>query len=254
VSERLYSDVFGGAAIVIQARSRSSRLPGKTLAIVEGRPLLAWQIERLRTAGAPVIVATSANREDDTLADVAAAAGARLVRGPEMDVLARYGMIVARWPFRVIGFCGADQPLADPALFRRLFAEFTPPYTRTVGQPYGLHLWAVSADAIVEADQMAESALEREHTGAFWDQRPTEYPCHVIAETPDESHHRLTVDHPADLTLHRHIIRVLADRWPHVTTQDVLDVLHANPGWETDTVRIRQWKWAGFEDAVRVKA
>jgi spore coat polysaccharide biosynthesis protein SpsF len=254
MSERLYADIFGGAAIVIQARQRASRLPGKTLLKVDGKPLLAWQIERLRTVGVPVVVATTTDPSDNQLAEVARLAGARVIRGPDKDVIARYGMVVARWPFSVVGFVGADQPLADPHLFRRLFAEFVPPYTRTVGQPYGLHLWAVTADAIVDADQNATGDIEREHTGAFWDHHPADYPCHVIVDTPDESHHRLTIDHPADFELHRRILEGFADRWPDVTTQDIVDTLHAFPEWETETSAIEQWKWSGFEDAVRVKA
>ena len=53
----------------IQARMNSTRLPGKTLRMVAGKPLLGWQISRLQRSRLldEIIVATSTSSDDDVL-------------------------------------------------------------------------------------------------------------------------------------------------------------------------------------------
>jgi spore coat polysaccharide biosynthesis protein SpsF len=239
-------------AIIIQARQGSHRLPGKTLAEVVGQPLLAWQVSRLKKV-APVIVATTWDPADTAVGHVASSAGASVVRGPVNDVVHRVWLAAFYHDVQAIAFLGADQPLMDPDTIRQVLdaVHDGAVYARTTGQPYGLHAWAVTRWALDMANRHATTTEEREHTGAFWDRRPKEYPVRVLSTVPDESHHRLTIDHAADLALHRRIMARLSKRWPDVTTQDVLDLLHANPEWEFDTGQITQWKWSGFEEAVR---
>src|SRR5262245_44509541 len=79
--------------IVIQARLGSTRLPGKVLADVGGRPLLVRQIERLRLVPAidHIVVATSDAALDDPIETlVRSLDNVGLWRGPEEDVLARF--------------------------------------------------------------------------------------------------------------------------------------------------------------------
>ena len=71
---------MSGAAVVLQARMGSARLPGKVLATVGGRSMLAQAVDRLRGAsGLPVVLATTLGPEDDVL--VSAAEYARLTSG-----------------------------------------------------------------------------------------------------------------------------------------------------------------------------
>ena len=93
---------------IIQARTRSSRLPGKVLAPILDQPLLELLLRRVEAA--PVEewwVATSDEPEDDALAVQAAAWGARVYRGDSEDVLSRYVEIAsdsgARWIVRASG-------------------------------------------------------------------------------------------------------------------------------------------------------
>ena len=62
---------------ILQARMSSSRLPGKVLMPLAGAPLVLRQIERVRRARRidQMVLATSTERSDDILADVAGAAG-----------------------------------------------------------------------------------------------------------------------------------------------------------------------------------
>src|SRR5690242_12761537 len=103
--------------VVIQARMGSSRLPGKVLMDLGGRPALALQLERLRPLQVDhVTIATTTEPRDDVLVDLARDHGVDAVRGPEDDVLARFAVAVDRFDPSSVVRLTADCPLTDPAL------------------------------------------------------------------------------------------------------------------------------------------
>ena len=105
-----------GAVCIVQARMGSSRLPGKMLEDLGGRPLLWHILQRARLVGAavPVVLATTTHARDDALAEVAAALGVATVRGDEQDVLGRYLLALERHPARWVARVCGDSPLFDP--------------------------------------------------------------------------------------------------------------------------------------------
>jgi len=110
-----------GVIGIIQARLRSSRLPGKILAPIAGRPLLAVLIERLRSARVEEWwLATTDGLDDDVTAAWGDALGVRVHRGSVDDVLSRYTAIIRergpRWIVRVT----ADDPFMDGAFINAL--------------------------------------------------------------------------------------------------------------------------------------
>ena len=70
----------------------SSRLPGKTLMDLEGKPVLGWMLDRLvkSTTLDQVVVATSALSGDDPICDYCKSSGYEFYRGDEKDVLKRF--------------------------------------------------------------------------------------------------------------------------------------------------------------------
>ena len=101
----------------IQARTGSSRLPGKVLADVAGAPLILRVVERVREARLVdrVLVLTSSEPVDDELCALCERADVPFQRGPLVDVLARYGALLAEFePDQVVHVTG-DCPLVDPA-------------------------------------------------------------------------------------------------------------------------------------------
>ena len=79
-----------GVLVVIQARYNSTRLPGKALYPLGGRPMLAYLLERLGGGPWRLCLATTEGPEDDALAAWGHALGVPVVRGEGQDVLARY--------------------------------------------------------------------------------------------------------------------------------------------------------------------
>jgi len=100
-------------AIVLQARMGSSRLPGKVLAAINGKPVLAHCVERPRASSLRVIVATTTGSEDDAGAETAARLGAPVLRGPSDDVLGRYAMAVEQFGLVEVVRATADNPAVD---------------------------------------------------------------------------------------------------------------------------------------------
>ncbi|HEY7816978.1 MAG TPA: NTP transferase domain-containing protein, partial [Vicinamibacteria bacterium] len=108
--------------IVVSARMRSTRCPGKAVALLAGKPLLSHPLERMASIGGAsrVVLATSIEPENDVLAMLAEGLGVGVYRGDEDDVLGRY-LEVARLRnadhlVRVTG----DNPLTDLPLIDRL--------------------------------------------------------------------------------------------------------------------------------------
>ena len=78
--------------IIVQARTGSTRLPGKILKKVMGKTLLEYQIERLRrvTLADDLIIATTTKKNDNQIVNLVENIGVKYYRGSEEDVLSRY--------------------------------------------------------------------------------------------------------------------------------------------------------------------
>jgi spore coat polysaccharide biosynthesis protein SpsF (cytidylyltransferase family) len=121
-------------AAIVQARMASTRLPGKSLALLAGRPLIAHVCARARAARSvgEVVLATTTDPSDDPLVAWARAAGVACVRGPVDDVLGRYALAAKSVPDAdAILRVTADDPFKDPDvidatvdLFRRGKLDF----------------------------------------------------------------------------------------------------------------------------------
>src|SRR5262249_2392804 len=113
---------MGNAAIVLQARMGSQRLPGKTLALIAGRTILEHCIERLRaTSGLPLVVATTTREEDDPVAREGLRLGAGVVRGPDEDVLGGFLLVAEKLALDDLIRATADNPAVDMESPRRVF-------------------------------------------------------------------------------------------------------------------------------------
>jgi len=226
---------------VLQARFSSSRLPGKVLKPILGKPMLALQIERIQRSQCidHLIVATSDRGQDEPIATLCDQLGVECFRGSLEDVLSRFYQatqaISAQQVVRLTGDC----PLCDPALIDRLI-EFHldgsydySSNTIVPTYPDGLDVEVIRFCCLKQAHQEAVLPSHREHVTQFIHQQPQRFKLGDYRDLVDRSSLRWTVDEPLDLELISKIYESLYLQNPNFTTQDVLDWLYAHPKWLT---------------------
>jgi spore coat polysaccharide biosynthesis protein SpsF len=195
---------------IIQARLGSTRLPGKVLAEVGGRPLLARQIERLRRARTldELVVATTTKTDDDAIKQLAHALGVGCFRGPADDVLHRFALAARDAAADVVVRVTADCPLIDPTIVDQAVRAICEQpaacdYASNVLErtyPRGLDVEAMWSDALLRMDRLARSPSAREHVTTFARfERPDLFLLRSIRDWEDNSDLRWTVDTAEDL-------------------------------------------------------
>lgn len=220
----------------------SSRLPGKVLKDIAGRPMLSYQMERLRRVkrAERIVVATTDQPADDAVERFCQKEKIACVRGSEHDVLARYHLAIERFPADVVVRITADCPLIDPAIVDEAIAAYEPDYVSNMLEttyPYGMAVEVFSAQALREAHREAKDPAEREHVTPFIYRHPERYRLRSLTMAPNLSHHRWTVDTPEDFEL---VSRLLKTLKPHFTLQDVLAVLDKHPDWCAINAHVEQ--------------
>ena len=155
---------------IVQARAASGRLPGKVLREVAGRPMVAYLIDRLRHAEGldDVMLATSVEASDDSVAAVAGNEGCRCYRGPLDNVAARLlGAARAAGADAFVRVSG-DSPLLDPKLVSRAVALYREGEAEIVSNvvvrtyPKGQSVEVVATETLARALPQF-SASDREH-------------------------------------------------------------------------------------------
>jgi spore coat polysaccharide biosynthesis protein SpsF (cytidylyltransferase family) len=224
---------------VIQARMSSARLPGKVMAEIEGRPMIAILLQRLRRARLvdDVVLATSLSRADDELADFVLRAGCRVYRGSESDVLER--VIEAAAGADSIVRITADCPLTDPEIVDSVCAAFDGAdvdYSSNVDPPSfpdGLDVEVVSMAALKRVHESETEPRFREHVTLSIRERGG-FSRINVPFINDLSRLRWTVDEPTDLEVIRRVFRHfrprLDFRWSEVLalSQQDPDLFAAN--------------------------
>lgn len=195
---------------VIQARMTSTRLPGKVLLPLAGRPMLTRVVERaLRAPGIDVVcVAVPEGPAHQPLVDLAETMpGVVAVRGPEHDVLHRTVLAAQETGATTVVRVTSDCPFLDPGVTGAVVAAQLSagvPYARTAfstGFPLGFDTEAVAVESLLSADIEATDPYEREHVTPFIWRRPARFPNLYLDRQPDLRSWRLVVDSPEDYGL-----------------------------------------------------
>lgn len=194
----------GIVLVIVQARMGSTRLPGKVLRDLGGRPVLGWVLRAAAAAAVgDVVVATTHLAEDDPVAHLAEDHGVACVRGEPDDVLRRFAQVLDQHGDAPFVRLTADCPLVDPQVVAAAAAAFSSArvdYASTVqprSLPRGLDVQVASARALRAADREADG-YHRAHVLSWVAERPDRFPALHLQFAPAAPDFRVTLDTPDD--------------------------------------------------------
>ncbi|MBI5643506.1 MAG: glycosyltransferase family protein [Deltaproteobacteria bacterium] len=216
--------------IVIQARMGSTRLPGKVLKDLSGRPMLSHIIERLKAVrnSDVLIVATSTNKADNAVEEFCSREGVDCFRGDEGDVLDRYYKTALHFKLDHIVRATADNPLVDPVEVSRLIDlhhKENADYTHSFGKlPIGVGAECFSFGSLERSWRDGVKPNHREHVNEYIQERPEAFRIEEL-DIPVEKRApnlRLTVDTPEDFKRAEMIYEKLSRAGELITTEDAI--------------------------------
>jgi len=241
--------------VVIQARTGSTRLPGKVLLGAAGAPLLQRMIERVSAARTPgtVVIATTELADDDAISGIARHTGVACIRGHATDCLDRHVAAARATSADVVVKIPSDCPLIDPATIDRVIGAFlAEPDVDYVSNlhpatwPDGFDVEVMTRGALETAWREATRPLDREHTTPFlWDNPERFVTQNVAWETGRDlsRSHRLTLDYPEDYAVIRAIYDELWSPDQLFTLAEILAVLDARPALAAINAMHRGTTW-----------
>lgn len=218
---------------LIQARMSSSRLPGKVLAELGGKPMICFMVDRVARAQSvdQIAVVTSEDPSDDVLVETLAAHGVETIRGPLDDVLARYALAAERFSATTFLRLTGDCPLIDPQLIDQVVelkrargldyaSNIDPP-----GFADGMDIECFSREALFRAHVQAQKQPEREHVTLWMREAENELERANLPSAFPSQNLRLTVDYADDLEVARRIVNALGRAFDYF---DILRFLQHN--------------------------
>lgn len=226
---------------ILQARVSSTRLPGKVLKPILGKPMLSHQIDRVLQSRRidQLVIATSTDPSDDQLEILCRQTGVSCFRGSLNDVLDRFYLAAkTRRPQHVVRLTG-DCPLIDPEIIDAVIDFYLAgsyDYASNAIQPTfpdGLDVEVFRFSTLKQAWKEAALPSQREHVTPFIHQQPDRYRIGHYCNAEDLSHLRWTVDEPEDFKLITLIYETLYPANPDFTMQDILNLVDAKPELRT---------------------
>jgi spore coat polysaccharide biosynthesis protein SpsF len=206
---------------VIQARTGSTRLPGKVLLPLAGRSVLGWVVRAARLSGVDdLVVATTTEAGDDAVVAECINLGVDVVRGPVDDVLTRFiGAVHGRSATAVARFT-ADCPLLDPHVVAAVIDAWRRnpwlDYASTALPrclPRGMDAEVVRGATLAHLAETVTGYHRVHVTSAIYTQ-PDAYRMLGLALQPGASDLRVTLDTPEDFQLIRAVVDEFGDRPP----------------------------------------
>ena len=227
----------------IEVRMGSSRLPGKVLYDIHGKPSIERLINRLKLCNGldAIVLATTDKPGDDPLADWAEKNNVSIFRGSEEDVLKR---VVGAQQFmnsdivvEITGDCILLDPnIIDLGIKTYLANEFdVVTNARLPSYAQGLDVQVYSLKILEHVEKTIFDSAVREHVSLYFYENPALYSvCNLIAPPQWERPNlRLQLDYQEDLHLIKALYQRLEPRFGYAFgVEAIIDELNADPTLE----------------------
>ena len=225
--------------ITIEARMSSSRLPGKTMKPLLGKPMLARMIERLKMVKLAdvIIVATTNLTVDAPIVDLAKEMGIGYYQGSSEDVLDRVLQAAKKYKIDIIVETCGDCPVIDPGIIEMEIQTFLENDVDYVGChlvktfPLGLDAKLFTTKTLEEVADITNDPPDRENVSLYIYEHPEKYKLLNIEAKGRQRRTdlRLVVDYQEDFDLIESIYKELYDNKPHFNYDDMLDLFERRP-------------------------
>lgn len=225
---------------IIQARMGSTRFPGKILMEIDGKPLLQYQIDRIKESLLldRIVVATSTVRRDDVIEEFCIKNDINCFRGSENDVLNRYYNCARKFNASIVVRLTADCPLIDPKIIDETISLFleskvdfaantAPPETSMY--PEGVDVEVFSYHALSRAERECENSLDREHVTLYFWRYNENFSTIQLKRDTDVSKYRITIDYAEDFAVMEFLISELKRQNKYGYLDDIVAILNENP-------------------------
>lgn len=237
---------------IIEARMTSTRLPGKVVLPILGRPVLSHLIERLQQCQKldGVVIATTTNKTDDVLEELAFNSGVGCFRGSEEDVLERVLLAAKKNAVDVIVEITGDCPLVDPSIVDELIGiheqgayDYVSNNMRRT-YPRGLDTQVFSTEVLAKVADLTDDPVDHEHVSLYIYEHPEIFSLFNLDSGLDEQWWdlRLTLDTREDYELINKIFTTLYPSNPKFGMQDILIQMKMNPEWININQHVEQKK------------
>ena len=229
--------------IIIQARMGSSRLPGKVLKKINKKPLLAYQIDRVKLSKKydNLVVASTNLEKDKPIVDFCKKNNINYFLGSENNVLKRFYDCAVFYKANTIIRLTADCPLVDPKVIDKVItlyenekvdyaANTIPPKTRK--WPDGSDVEVFSFTALHLAFKNAVSIEDKEHV-TFYIWKNKKFKLAQLNNIENWSEYRYTVDYLEDYEVVKKIFNLISKKKLKGSTEDIVKLLKSCIGFKT---------------------
>jgi spore coat polysaccharide biosynthesis protein SpsF len=224
------------STIIIQARTGSSRLPGKVLSKIQSKSMIWHVINRVKKVKNvdQIILATSTNFTDKPLVKIAEKENILVFTGSTNDVLDRYYQASLEFNADPIIRITGDCPLIDPKLITKMLDFFQHEKYDFISNsinptyPDGLDVSIFSFNALKVSWKKANLQSEREHVVPYITKNKKLFKIFSYENSENLSNYRWTVDEKNDLTFVRKIYHLMKPKTIFYSN-DILKIIKQNP-------------------------
>ncbi len=227
-------------AVIVQCRLSSTRLPGKALKDLGGKPVLAWCLASMKKVKADYYYVATDEASYEQLLPVCREYGFECFAGPLDDVLARFTMLLEKIKAKTVIRATADNPFLfyeaaeeSAALFEeKNSGKNHCDYLTYSGLPHGSGVEVFSADSLKKAATETTDAYDHEHVGPALYNHKDRYTCEFVPAPRRYDHPELrtTIDTSSDYLRAVSILNYMNSKGyegPY-TTEQILEACKSN--------------------------
>ncbi len=227
-------DFNQSVGIIVNARMASQRLPHKATRKICGRETVALLLERMRhcRGAAGVVLATTENKEDDVLVELAKREGIEVFRGPDINVALRLQMAAKQYGFDHIVRVTGDDLLRDIPMIETAIAnhlEANADYTAMDGMVYSCDTEIISYRALATVVERARKSENTEYLTWYLDDQSAFVQNRIRVPEVYSKPYRLTLDTESDFQVLNAIYEALYLPGKPVDLKEALKFLDQHP-------------------------